>query len=135
VEEEYEAWLEQHKRKRGVAMVVGQRGPRCISLEDEYTMEGEIWQTGWRRGRENHIRRAFSLETRIKEGECLALYCFDYLENIGFVYPAMSMIVIGHLLGLLADFLDSAHAELSHDTHTPPPPNSHLCNCSTPQQI
>jgi hypothetical protein len=25
----------------------------------------------------------------------LALYCYDYLENIGFVYPAMSMIVIG----------------------------------------
>ncbi len=29
---------------------------------------------------------------------CLALYCSDYLENIGFVYPAMSMIVIGNLL-------------------------------------
>jgi hypothetical protein len=29
---------------------------------------------------------------------CLALYCFDYLENICFVYPAMSMIVIGHSL-------------------------------------
>jgi hypothetical protein len=26
---------------------------------------------------------------------CLALYCCVYLENIGFVYPAMSMIVIG----------------------------------------
>jgi hypothetical protein len=26
---------------------------------------------------------------------CLALYCFDYLENMGFVYTAMSMIVIG----------------------------------------
>jgi hypothetical protein len=29
---------------------------------------------------------------------CLALYCYDYLENIGFVYPGMSMIVIGHSL-------------------------------------
>jgi hypothetical protein len=29
---------------------------------------------------------------------CLALYCFDYLENIGFVYPAMTMIIIGHSL-------------------------------------
>jgi hypothetical protein len=29
---------------------------------------------------------------------CLALYCSDYLENIGFIYPAMSMILIGHLL-------------------------------------
>jgi hypothetical protein len=28
----------------------------------------------------------------------LALYCFDYLENIGFIYPAMSMIIIGHSL-------------------------------------
>jgi hypothetical protein len=26
---------------------------------------------------------------------CLALYCYDFLENIGFVYPTMSMIVIG----------------------------------------
>jgi hypothetical protein len=29
---------------------------------------------------------------------CLALYYYDYLENIGFVYPVMSMIVIGHSL-------------------------------------
>ncbi len=29
---------------------------------------------------------------------CLALYCSDYLENIDFVYPAISMIVIGHSL-------------------------------------
>jgi hypothetical protein len=29
---------------------------------------------------------------------CLALYFFDYLENIGFVYPAMSMFVIEHSL-------------------------------------
>jgi hypothetical protein len=28
----------------------------------------------------------------------LTLYCFDYLENISFVYPTMSMIIIGHLL-------------------------------------
>jgi hypothetical protein len=28
----------------------------------------------------------------------LALYCYVYLENIGFVYPAMSVIVIGPLL-------------------------------------
>jgi hypothetical protein len=26
---------------------------------------------------------------------CLALCCYDYLENIGYVYPAMSMIIIG----------------------------------------
>ncbi len=26
---------------------------------------------------------------------CLALYCFVYLEDIGFVYPAMSLILIG----------------------------------------
>jgi hypothetical protein len=26
---------------------------------------------------------------------CLAFYCYDFWENIGFVYPAMSMIVIG----------------------------------------
>jgi hypothetical protein len=31
----------------------------------------------------------------------------------------------------LAGFLDSAQAELSHDT----PPTSQLCNCSTLQQI
>ncbi len=30
--------------------------------------------------------------------KCLALYCSDYLENIDFVYPTMSMIVIGHSL-------------------------------------
>jgi hypothetical protein len=28
---------------------------------------------------------------------CLALYCFDFLENIGFVYPTMST-VVGKLL-------------------------------------
>jgi hypothetical protein len=26
---------------------------------------------------------------------CLALYCYDFLENIGFVYPTMYIIVIG----------------------------------------
>ncbi len=30
--------------------------------------------------------------------DCLALYCYVCLENIGFVYPAMSMSVIGLLL-------------------------------------
>ncbi len=34
----------------------------------------------------------------VKICTCLALYCFDYLENIGFVYPAMSMIIIDHSL-------------------------------------
>jgi hypothetical protein len=29
---------------------------------------------------------------------CLALYSCVYVENIGFVYPAMSMMVIGPLL-------------------------------------
>jgi hypothetical protein len=33
---------------------------------------------------------------------CLALYCYDYLENIGIVYPAMSMIVMGHSLSRLS---------------------------------
>ncbi len=52
-------------------------------------MEGE---TKWE-------RRVDNIACRDKGGEkCLALYCFDYLENIGFVYPTMSMIVIGHWL-------------------------------------
>jgi hypothetical protein len=45
-----------------------------------------------RRGREEVKRGG---EGRRK---CLAPYCLDYLENIGFVYHAISMIVIGHSL-------------------------------------
>jgi hypothetical protein len=30
-----------------------------------------------------------------KGTSCLALYCYDYLENIGFVYPTVTMIVTG----------------------------------------
>jgi hypothetical protein len=32
---------------------------------------------------------------KIIHTNCLALYCYVYLENINFVYPAMSMFVIG----------------------------------------
>jgi hypothetical protein len=42
---------------------------------------------------------SFTLIEREKGSRnCLALYCSDYLENIGFVYPAMSKIIIDHSL-------------------------------------
>ncbi len=34
MEEEYKAWFEEHKRKWGVAMVVGQRGPIYYGRRD-----------------------------------------------------------------------------------------------------
>ncbi len=56
-----------------------------------------------------NIKRFMSIPSPLKQyhfhtiliwwhSPCLALYCFDYLENIGFVHPAMSMIVISHSL-------------------------------------
>jgi hypothetical protein len=34
-------------------------------------------------------------QTNFGEIDCLALCCYVYVEYIGFVYPAMSMMVIG----------------------------------------
>jgi hypothetical protein len=44
-----------------------------------------------RSSRTNTVLQCLIMWTR----DYLALYCYDFLENIGFVYAAMSMIVIG----------------------------------------
>jgi hypothetical protein len=45
--------------------------------------------------RDREFQRDRIAEIKISGIKCLALYCYVYFENIGFVYPAMSMIVIG----------------------------------------
>jgi hypothetical protein len=62
--------------------------------------EGEVKETTSIHAEGDDQPKLLTLHTReeAEDFDCLALYCFDYFENIGFVYPAMSMIVIGHSL-------------------------------------
>jgi hypothetical protein len=43
----------------------------------------------------SHSTDMINVTTEAHMDYWLALCCYDYLENIGFLYPAMSMIVIG----------------------------------------
>jgi hypothetical protein len=61
-------------------------------------VRSRIHVVGWSKFRNRTVVKKEVRSGKVGWNECLALFCFDYLENIGFIYPAMSMIVIGHSL-------------------------------------